>query len=83
MNIIELAKQAGMFYRELSDEFANANTDGVDLTTLQAFAKLVAAHEREACAKLCDNQTEELYASRDTVDCAERLANEIRARGRA
>lgn len=51
MNIIELAKQAGMVYREFYDEFANANTDGVDLTTLQAFAALVAAHERDAIMK--------------------------------
>ena len=73
MNYIELAKQAGWEYAH--------NDSGFE--PLWAFAKLVAAHEREACAKLCDNQTEELYASRDTVDCAEWLANEIRARGRA
>ena len=73
MNIIELAKQAEFSDREIQiahDNFAR-------------FAALVAAHEREECAKLCDNRTEELYASRDTVDCAEWLANEIRARGRA
>lgn len=54
---------------------------------LEKFAELVEAaaraDEREACAKLCDNRVEELYVSRDTVDCAEWLANEIRARGRA
>ena len=50
MNIIELAKQVGMVYREFEDEFANSNTDGVDLTTLQKFADLVAAHEREKLA---------------------------------
>jgi len=55
MNIIELAKQVGMVYREFEDEFANSNTDGVDLTTLQKFAASVAAHEREACAKICDD----------------------------
>ena len=76
MNIIELAKQAGMVYRELSDEFANANTDGVDLTTLQAFAKLVAAHEREACAKFFDdNDTNMFWGSQ--------AAQHIRARGEA
>ena len=73
MNYIELAKQAGWKYAH--------NDAGFE--PLWAFAKLVAAHEREECAKLCDNQTEELYASRDTVDCAEWLANKIRARGRA
>ena len=80
MNIIELAKQAGAEYSSNPDEYDVLKiTDG----SLQAFAALVAAHEREACAKLCDNRVEELYVSRDTVDCAEWLANEIRARGRA
>lgn len=58
MNIIEMAKQSGMVYREFEDEFANGNTDGVDLKTLQAFVNLVEAaaraDEREACAKLCE-----------------------------
>ena len=40
------------------------------------------AEEREECAKVCDDRVEELYASRDTVDCAEWLAQSIRARGR-
>ena len=81
MNIIELAKQVGAVQNVL----AMGRHDGVLFTEteLEKFAALVAAHEREECAKLCDNQTEELYASRDAVDCAERLANEIRARGRA
>ena len=47
----------------------------------EKFAALVAAHEREECAKLCDEQISELYASRDTVDCADYLAGQIRARG--
>ena len=59
MNIIELAKQAGMVYREFEDEFANCNTDGVDLKTMQAFTALVAAHEREACAKLFETITKD------------------------
>jgi len=54
MNIIELAKQAGMVYREFEDEFANSNKDGVCLSSMQAFAALVAAHEREECAKIAD-----------------------------
>ena len=48
--IMEMARKAGMVYREFEDEFANANTDGVDLKTLEAFAELVRADEREACA---------------------------------
>lgn len=45
--IIEMARQAGMVYREFEDEFANANTDGVDLKTIVAFAKLVADAKRD------------------------------------
>ena len=51
MNIIELALQAGI-----------NSTDGFKLTVshmatfrLEAFAELVAAHEREECAKLCES----------------------------
>ena len=66
---------------EMSEQASRSNN-----YWLEHFAALVAAaaraDEREACAKLCDNRVEELYVSRDTVDCAEWLANEIRARGR-
>jgi len=57
MNIIELAKRAGMVYREFEDEFANSNKDGVCLSSMQAFAALVAAHER----KFISEQWEERY----------------------
>jgi hypothetical protein len=43
---IDMAREAGMVYREFEDEFANANTDGVDLKTLKAFVALVRADER-------------------------------------
>ena len=49
MNIIELAKQAGLDWQRgwtLDDE----------PNRFEAFAALVAAHEREECAKLFDNQ---------------------------
>jgi hypothetical protein len=48
----ELARQAGMVYREFEDEFANANTDGVDQATMQRFADLIRADEREAIAQM-------------------------------
>ena len=75
--IIEMARQAGMVYREFEDEFANANTDGVDLKTIEDFAKLVAAKEREACAKLCDFVAREVD---DTNGNATYCAKAIRAR---
>jgi hypothetical protein len=52
MNIIELAKQAGLkTYQEQAP-----GIDGVvgNWADLEAFAALVAAHERKACAKICE-----------------------------
>jgi len=43
---------------------------------LEAFAKLVAQHEREACAKLCEEQYE--YYGHNHI-----FAKAIRARGQA
>ena len=39
------------------------------VTHLEAFAKLVAAEEREACAKACDKLGDE-YADSNPADCA-------------
>jgi hypothetical protein len=55
---------------------------------VEAFAKLVAQHEREACAKLCDNRvTAYQYATdvwaQEHIDEARHLAKAIRARGQA
>ena len=47
--IIELARQAGFVEYELDDGTTNAFDK-----RYEAFAKLVAQHEREACAKVCD-----------------------------
>jgi len=82
MNIMELAKQAGM---EQDGEmwFSNLYKTDMDVHTsqLEAFAKLVAAHEREECAKLCDDMdsTSDYYGPRVELICAEA----IRARGEA
>jgi hypothetical protein len=51
MNIIELAKQAGL----QTDNAGVWVDDGYIDDQLEAFAKLVAAHEREACAKVCES----------------------------
>ena len=50
MNIIELAKQAGFVEYELDD----GTTDAFDIR-YAIFAALVAIHEREECAKICDD----------------------------
>ena len=75
MNIIELAKQAGASYSSNPEDYDVLKiTDG----SLQAFAALVAAHEREECAKLCDEVGKESLSQ-----WPYRFANMIRARGEA
>jgi hypothetical protein len=37
----ELAEQVGMHYRQFEDEFCKADTDGVPMEMLDAFAKAV------------------------------------------
>lgn len=74
--IIRMAREAGFE----ADESANDVwiTDGYWAKELERFAALVAAHEREACAKVCearymgDNNREDQEARR--------CAAEIRAR---
>lgn len=51
--IIEMARQVKMPY------YYQDNTIK-DLEKLEAFAKLVAQHEREACAKLCEELSQEM-----------------------
>jgi hypothetical protein len=66
--IIEMARQAG---------FIDADWNiRIVLPHLEAFAKLVAQHEREACAKVCDDLWED---DGTAYECAEA----IRARGQA
>ena len=67
MNIIELAKQVGF----QTDNAGVWVDDGYIDDQLEVFADLVAAHEREECAKLCDDN---YFAF---------VADKIRARGEA
>ena len=68
--IIEMARQAGWSYME----------SGMDKQRLEAFAKLVAEKEREACAKICDDELKQwgIFDS-DVGD----VSKAIRARGQA
>lgn len=52
MNIKELADQAGL------DWHRGWNLDDNEPNRFSVFALLVAAHEREECAKLCEKQIE-------------------------
>ena len=65
-DIIRMAREAG-----IADAFLAEPHPGV-MTQLERFAALVAAAEREACAKVC-----ETFYNHEAKDCAEA----IRARG--
>ena len=66
--IIEMARQAG-FFKHLEPYY--------DETMLEAFAKLVAAKEREECAKVADD------ADKYNRHISREIALAIRARGEA
>jgi hypothetical protein len=53
-DIIRMAREAGMQYREHLSEVATPYCDGVYMDELERFAALVAAAEREECAKVLD-----------------------------
>jgi hypothetical protein len=67
--IIEMAKHAGLHL------YVNDITEKPYAKIIEDFAKLVAQHEREACAKLC-------WSQRKYWD-AEACADAIRAKGQA
>ena len=68
-DIMKLAREAGLPMAWIS------NSGVLTWTDLKAFANLVAAVEREACAKLCEEEEE--LRDHTPFDCALR----IRARG--
>jgi hypothetical protein len=70
-DIFFMAKQVGI------DSVHQYDSDKSPIELLEAFAKLVAQHEREACAKLCESEGIRIDAS--YLTCAEF----IRARGQA
>jgi hypothetical protein len=75
--IIEMARQAGIPNANIpSLAFGQVETG---LKLLEAFAKLVAAKEREACAKMADEYA--TWGGSNFYDWFKKLAVAIRARG--
>jgi hypothetical protein len=74
--IIRMAQQADC--RRINDYYTNGTQHSFDDAALQRFASLVAAAEREACAKVCES----LFDMADnSCNEAEQCAAAIRARG--
>jgi hypothetical protein len=74
-NIIELAEQAG-FENGHQDRYGNSLSQ-----ELEKFAALVAANEREACAKLAETTVCDVHLPTGTKIYGSRVATAIRARG--
>ncbi len=76
-DIIRMAREAGL----VSKTYKYDSTDEAEWKDLERFAALVAAAEREACAKVCEAEYEGYdWADRER-DGAEACAAAIRARG--
>jgi len=73
--VIRMAREAGFDPHDMSDDFT------CNLMDIERFAALVAEHEREACAKVCElleAEDDSFYAEFSRAkDCAAA----IRARG--
>ena len=88
--IIRMAREAGI---QVTIDWAgrptmvsigvNGNVGLTGTEELERFAALVAAHEREVCAKVCDDiDTDSMIQNWKSVDeCAKQCAAAIRARG--
>ena len=90
--IIDVAKQSGMNYRDLEDEFYSGNADGLSIIHLQVFVKLVALREREACALIAEEEAtrglpdeepkgKHLKTALTQIACGNLIAHAIRTRG--
>jgi len=78
MNIIELAQECKLIGMR-------PHLDGIYQEAIEKFAALVAAREREACAKVCEQPIDEIQVT-DTISevvymDAHECAEAIRARG--
>ena len=63
--VLALAREVGLWemLEGYSSEYGSLDAKEDCLPTLERFAALVAAHEREACAKVCDEYNDGRYAN--------------------
>ena len=85
-DVILLANQCGIGYRDISEEFYTGYCDGVVLEQMYAFALRAIEKEREACALRAEDFLTEPEPDWDGDfwnQAIERVAMAIRARGEA
>jgi hypothetical protein len=82
-DIIKMAREAGLY----SGSPRSPSTGRMIEKRLERFAALVAAHEREACAKVCDEKVDAEYKTgkvdHNEMGWTQACAIAIRARGEA
>ena len=78
-DIIRMAREAGFEFNSLGGTYTNGSLS----ENLERFAKLVAAAEREACAKVCETlwNTPDNGMATEEEAYGEKCAEAIRARG--
>ena len=81
--LIRMAREAGWkdlreFDSEMHDDIFMGKT-----ADLEHFAAIVAAAEREACAKICDDRAFQFFTESPFFVEMHELADKIRARGQA
>jgi len=76
-DIIRMAREAGIEYSKNLNQIVSPYCDGVHMDELEKFINIVAAAEREACARLCDDMSGpiEIYnpAYVHYIGCAEAI----------
>lgn len=75
-NIISMAWEAGLWVDNNGIINGGDNAAG-----LLDFVALVAAAEREACAKVCEDIAEQVVYQQNSQEAADKCADAIRARG--
>ena len=78
--IIRMAREAGL-YKMIQVKHVVDKVYEIPSEKLERFATLVAAHEREACAKVCEEEAEEWSGRTEPHEAVVRCAAAIRARG--
>jgi hypothetical protein len=80
-DIIRIAEKSGIKFRKHLEDFHSPYCDGIYIEEMEAFVQLIAAAEREACAKVADDGCF-LHDDSPEAKFGKACAAAIRARGK-